>query len=85
MHGNQISFNQQQRYKLESKRFIDVFRKRLFRQDFGYIVRTLLARATKPLYYYEIPVLKKVYPYLLDLPPHIVYDFFTRRFEIAGK
>ena len=85
VHGNQISFNQQQRYKLESKRFIDIFRKRLFAQNFGYTLRTLLARATKPFYYYEIPVLKKIYPYLLNLPPHIVYDFFNHRFEIADK
>jgi hypothetical protein len=29
--------------------------------------------------------LKKVYPYLLNLPPHIVYDFSAQRFAIAEK
>jgi hypothetical protein len=45
----------------------------------------LLARLTKPFYYYETPVLKKIYPALLDLPPHIMYDFLEERFEVAGK
>ncbi len=85
VHGNQLSFNQQQRYQQESQKVIDAFRRRLFGQNFGYIMRTLLARLTKPFYYYETPVLKKIYPALLDLPPHIMYDFLEERFEVAGK
>jgi glycosyltransferase involved in cell wall biosynthesis len=85
VHGNQLSFNQQHRYKQESQKFIDAFRQKLFEQNFGYTVRTLLARATKPFYYYETPVLKKVYPYLLNLPPHIVFDFPSQKFSIAHQ
>ena len=83
VHGNQISFNQQQRYKLESQKFIDAFRKRLVNHTFGFTLRTLLARATKPFYYYEVPWLKKIYPSLLSLPPHIVYDSTAKSFVLA--
>jgi glycosyltransferase involved in cell wall biosynthesis len=85
IHGNQLSFNQQRRYKLESQKFIDSFRRKLFKQTSGYLFRTLLARATKPFYYYEMPGLKKIYPRLLNLPPHIVYDFLERKFSFAEK
>jgi len=85
VHGNQLSFNQQQRYKEESRKVIDTFRNRLFRQTFGYTMRSILARATKPFYYYETPVLKKIYPALLDLPPHIVYDLSTNSFSVSEK
>ncbi len=85
VHGDQLSFNQQERYQLESKRVIDAFRRRLFEQSFGYTMRTILARVTKPFYYYETPVLKKIYPALLDLPPHIVYDFADEKFSTGGK
>jgi len=83
VHGNQVSFNQQQRYKQESQKFIDAFRQRLFEQNFGYTMRTLLARLTKPFYYYETPVLKKIYPRVVDLPPHIIYDFLKKQFIIG--
>jgi glycosyltransferase involved in cell wall biosynthesis len=85
IHGNQISFNQRQRYKSESQKFIDAFRERLFRQHFMYRLRTYLARLTKPFYYYEIPWLKDFYPALLNLPPHIIYNFSEERFSIMRK
>lgn len=83
VHGNQISFNHQQRYKNESERFIDAFRKKLFEQTAVYTLRTTVARLTKPFYYYEIPALKNIYPKLLSLPPHIVYDFRKAKFCLS--
>ena len=85
VHGDQISFNQQIRYKNESQNFINTFRKKLFRQTFRYTVRTIIARLTKPFYYYEIPFLKLIYPWLLSLPPHIVYDFKNGKFRFSTK
>ena len=85
VHGNQISFNQQLRYKKESQKFIDTFRRKLFEQNFGYTMRTLMARLTKPFYYYETPVLKRIYPQLLNLPPHIVYDFLKQEFTLGDN
>lgn len=84
VHGNQISFNQQERYQHDSKKVIAAFRQKLFSHSIGYTLRSLLARSTKPFYYYEIPVFKKIYPALLDLPPHIVYDFSSGTFSVEG-
>jgi glycosyltransferase involved in cell wall biosynthesis len=84
VHGNQLSFTQQQRYQQESVKVIDAFRRRLVGRNPAYHLRTLLARAVKPFYYYETPVLKKIYPLLLDLPPHITYNFSKEEFLVSG-
>jgi len=82
---DQISVNQQDRYQQESQGFIDAFRNKLFGQSLGYTLRNLLAKSTKPFYYYETPVLKKIYPYLLKLPPYIIYDFSKQQFSLTNE
>ncbi|MDB5282734.1 MAG: glycosyl transferase family 2 [Bacteroidota bacterium] len=83
IHGNQISFNQHQRYTNESRTFINTFREKMFDHNFEYRLRINLARAAKPFYYYNIPGLKNIYPRLLNLPPYIIYDFMEGKFAIA--
>ena len=82
IHGNQISFKQHERYIEESKRFIKIFKGKMFNNHFEYRLRINLARLVKPFYYYNIPVLKNFYPNLLTLPPYIIYDFLEKRFSI---
>jgi hypothetical protein len=83
IHGNQISFNQHKRYFTESQLFINAFRNKVFKHHFEYRLKVNFARATKPFYYYNIPVLKKIYPALLNLPPYIIYNFSERKFSVT--
>jgi glycosyltransferase involved in cell wall biosynthesis len=80
IHGDQISFNQRNRYTGEAKEKIEKFRSVLYKKHNTYRIRTLLARMMKPFYYYEVPILKHTYPKLLELPPYIAYDVHREKF-----
>jgi glycosyltransferase involved in cell wall biosynthesis len=84
MHGNQISVNQKDLYRTEANGFIESFKKKIAAQNPAYkLARVKLASLLKVFYYYEIPVLKSFYPYLLDLPPYIFYDNNKKSFLLA--
>ncbi|HWB63544.1 MAG TPA: glycosyltransferase family 2 protein [Chitinophagales bacterium] len=83
IHGNQISFNQRNRYREEAQRFIDAFREKLFSQRIKFGIENMLARLMKPFYYYNIPFLRQVYPNLLNLPPYLIYDLHQQKFALV--
>lgn len=83
VHGNQVSVTNRDRYAKESQQFIDAFKEELFKGNFENKLRTAVARFMKFFYYYDFPLLKNIYPYLLYLPPHIIYDIKEQRFVLA--
>lgn len=84
MHGNQISINQKALYQAEAEKFIKTFKQKSALREKAYrLILSGAAKLLKSFYYYDIPVLKKIYPYLLNLPPYIFYNsnkhtFFVR-------
>lgn len=82
VHGNQISLKQKERYAEESYHYVQQFKKELFAENKSYLLKTRIARFFKVFYYYNIPLLKAIYPAMLDLPPYIIYNIQSSKFCI---
>lgn len=80
VHGNQISLKQKERYMRESYQYIQQFKETLFAHNSSYKWKVQLAKFWKVVYYYNIPVVRKVYPNLLNLPPYIHFDTKDKKF-----
>ncbi len=84
MHGDQISINQKELYYTEASGFIANFKKKILAAySTNRFIAVRLAKLFKVFYYYEIPVLKKIYPYLLELPPYIIYHRTEEKFLLS--
>ena len=80
VHSNQISAVSRIKYRSESERYIHTFNKDLLKRSLKGSLRIQMAKVMKVFYYYDIPLLKNIYSYLLDLPPYITYDLAKQKF-----
>jgi hypothetical protein len=80
VHSNQISVTSRTKYRSESERYIASFNKDLLSGNIIGSMRIQLAKIMKVFYYYDIPLLRNIYSYLLDLPPYITYDLARQNF-----
>ena len=83
VHGNQLSVINRARYKAQSEIFINKFKSKILHRGFWGNIRIQMASMTKVFYYYEIPWLKNLYPFLLELPPYILFDFVDKKFKTS--
>ncbi len=82
VHGNQISVNNRLKYRKESEEYIETFKKELLKDNLGSSIRIQLAKMMKVFYYYDVPILRNIYPSLLELPSYITYDIAGEQFVI---
>lgn len=85
MHGNQISVNQKTQYQHEAAAFITAFKKQIKLHEQAYrLLLVNVAKLLKAFYYYDIPLLKQIYPYTFRLPPYIFYNTKLKSFVLNG-
>ena len=66
VHKNQISAVKRNEYRIESEKYVASFNKELLGSSVISRLRINCAKLMKLFYYYEIPLLKNIYSYLLD-------------------
>ncbi|MFN8287470.1 MAG: glycosyltransferase family 2 protein [Chitinophagales bacterium] len=85
IHGKQLSIIHEQKYYTESEALITLFKRRQLKNSLLCKLKLSLARITKVFYYYNIPLLSRIYIKLLKLPAYLVFDLKKRKFEINDE